>query len=152
MTIRNQSAFDRNPAAGFDGLFDWDWMKAPLLEATGRPIEPMDIDAHVEVNGQHLVIETKEEGKAVPGGQRRALLSLWARVYHMVIFLVGKRCPVQAEIWYPRGSRRQIGGWDLLRVTPDTAAEMTKQDLIEEIRAWATWAEKRPNPFQYQGK
>ena len=140
MTIRFPKGFERNPPSGFDGLFDWDWLKEPVQQATGRRIEPMDIDAHIEIKGQHLVIETKDAGKAVPYGQRQALLSFWARGYTMVMFLIGKADPVEVEIYYPYGAKRHISG------------QMTKEQIIEEVRAWAKWADKNPCPFQYNGR
>ena len=67
--LTNPERFDEWRPAGFDGLFEWDFLRG----AFGPTIQPMDFDAVVERNRHLLVYETKDVGKDVPDGQRRAL-------------------------------------------------------------------------------
>lgn len=137
MALHSEDKFRDDPPAGFDGQFHWDYLAEAFKRATGRPIQPMDIDAHVEIGGQHLVFETKREGVAVPNGQRRALLQLWAKGYHTIIFLWGKREPMKMEVYFPRGDRAVIENG----VTVHRVAEICER--------WARWANSNPCPFQY---
>lgn len=63
MSIKYPKAFDGFPPAGFDGIFDWDFLKPAF---GGTKIEPMDIDAFVERHGEILMFETKTLGKEIP--------------------------------------------------------------------------------------
>lgn len=141
MTIRNRQSFDANPAARFDGEFNWDYLIPAFQGATGRKIEPMDIDAHVEIGGHHLVFETKGRGVDIKGGQRRALRQLWAKGYHMVILLWGKEDPLECEIWWPGGVETKI-----------MKGQLSKEKLFNICHRWAVWANGHPCPFQYTGK
>ena len=146
MSLKFPSTFFSNPPACFDGQFDWDWLIPAFQEATGRRIQPMDIDFHVEVGGHHLVFETKAVGTPIPGGQRRALLQLWAKGHHTVVFLHGKgRDWSRAEIYYPSG-RRTFFEAD---ACVDEAFSTDK--LRDLCFRWATWAEANPHPFQFSG-
>jgi hypothetical protein len=137
--IRRPETFHADPPASFDGQFHWDYLIPAFKRATGRNIEPMDIDCHVEIGGNHLVIETKDLGVPVPAGQRDALLQLWAKGYHTVIFLWGKVDPLECEIYYPGGRKR-----DRLTVTTD--------EMIALAERWARWADRHRCPFQYNGQ
>ena len=75
--------------AGFDGHFDWDFLK---MAFTGTKIEPMDFDAVIERNGHFLVLETKEAGKSVPLGQAITLRTAWRKGF-TVIHVEGKTAP-----------------------------------------------------------
>ena len=75
----------------------------------------------------------------VPHGQKQALLALWAKGYHMVIFLWGKDEPIKAEIYWPEGMHTKI--WK---------GELTRQRLFEICENWARWADANPAPFQYR--
>ena len=77
--LHSEATFLSDPPTNFDGQFFWDWLNMVFQEATGRPIQFSDIDAHVEIGGNHLIFETKTEGVLVPGGQKQALLQLFAR-------------------------------------------------------------------------
>jgi hypothetical protein len=98
----------------------------------------MDIDGHVEINGQHLIFETKDSGIAVPAGQRQALMQLWAKGYVTLVFLWGKTDPMKCEIFWPKGFKTTIG-----------ERKLTKEKLAEICESWARWAERTPCPFRY---
>lgn len=93
--INNQQLFDGSKPAGFDGLFEWDWLKG----AFGPSIMPMDFDAVVERHGQFLLYETKHIGVPVPKGQLITLESLVKNKVWTVFILHGKRQPKELIIW-----------------------------------------------------
>lgn len=68
--IRHKERFDEMRPAGFDGVFDWDF----LIEAFAPTrIQPTDVDFIVERNGYFLVFETKHaDNIEVPTGQTSA--------------------------------------------------------------------------------
>ncbi len=138
--LNNEEKFLSDPPAEFDGIFRWDYLNSAFQEATGRNIQLMDIDAHVEIGGHHLMIETKDEGVPIKDGQRQALLQHWAKGYTMVIFLIGKVDPIECEIYYPGGEKQHIG-------------TVTKKKLHDICKQWATWANDSRNspPFFYAG-
>lgn len=80
--IKYRKAFERDPAAGFDGLFNWDFLKG----AFGPQIMPMDFDGVVERFGHFLIFETKDPGVHIPAGQMRALRELVRHEEFTVIF------------------------------------------------------------------
>ena len=137
--LHSEAKFKENAPAGFDGQFHWDYLIPALQEATGRKIQPMDIDANIEIGGHHLVFETKDDGVKVPRGQVRALLQLWAKGYHTVIFLWGKKEPLVAKIYWAGGVKK------------GPMRNVTKQYLINVTYRWAIWANGNPCPFQYVG-
>lgn len=162
MTLHSPDLFDEDKPAGFDGVFDWDYLCPAFFEATGRAIQPMDIDAHVEIGGHHLIFETKRDGVEVKPGQVKALLQLWAKGYHTVVFLWGKVDPMECQIFYPSGRRQRLGG-----PAPRNRAELgapsgkrevygpakiTREQLREFCFKWAKWAESHKAPFQYDGR
>jgi hypothetical protein len=74
--LENEKAFYNSPSAGFDGLFNWDF----LLPIFGdSKIAPMDIDAMIERNDNILFMETKRDGADVKMGQRICYRSLHKR-------------------------------------------------------------------------
>ena len=58
--INNQRLFDGAKPAGFDGLFEWDWLKG----AFGPAIMPMDFDAVVE----RAQVRVRDDREPVPIG------------------------------------------------------------------------------------
>lgn len=137
--LHSRDLFEKNPPAGFDGQFHWDYLIPPLQKATGRNIQPMDQDAGIEIGGHHLVFETKNVGVPVPRGQVRALLQLWAKGYHTIVFLWGKKEPHIAKIYYAGGEKK------------GPMRNITKEYLVEVTYRWAVWANRNPCPFQYVG-
>jgi hypothetical protein len=73
MHVKFEETFEKAAPAGFDGLFDWDFI-IPAFAPT--KIEPMDIDGVVERKGNFLIFETKHEGKDIPLGQKITLENL----------------------------------------------------------------------------
>jgi hypothetical protein len=73
MAIKYQKTFDQFTPPGFDGVFDWDFLKPAF---NGTKIEPMDIDALVERRGKFLIFETKTPDRKTPQGQLIALEQL----------------------------------------------------------------------------
>ena len=73
-TITNSDAFERNPPAGFDGIVHWE----AISRALPRNITPMDIDAVVELCGNFVMFETKENKRHVPDGQKMTIVNLVA--------------------------------------------------------------------------
>ena len=136
--LRDESKFMSDPPAQFDGVFRWDYLNNAFKEATGRNIQFMDIDAHVEVGGHHLVFETKDSGVPIKDGQRQALLQLWAKGYTTVVFLWGKSDPMECEVFYASGNRSKM-----------SKRQCTKDNLYSLCRRWAEWANNNPQPFQY---
>lgn len=65
--IRYPAGFWRFLPDGFDGVFDWEYLKG----IWGRTIEPMDFDCVIEKGGEFLLIETKgPKGNLEDGHQR----------------------------------------------------------------------------------
>lgn len=71
--ILNLESFTDALPAGYDGIFDWDYL-LPAWSGTG--CRPMDVDAMIERGGAFLLFETKAPGKDIPEGQARALWAL----------------------------------------------------------------------------
>lgn len=117
--IRNRALFDECPPAGFDGEFVWDFLKPAWA---GTKIEPMDIDAHVERYGAHLMFETKPPGVNVSEGQRIALKALASRPRITVV-----HCAKRAE---------QIDGFALWARGQETVLPGDYSALVEWCRAW----------------
>lgn len=70
MTVLFPDRFRIANPAGFDGLFNWDFL-LPIFKPT--KIAPMDIDAAIERKGKILLFETKDPGRDIPLGQRLTL-------------------------------------------------------------------------------
>lgn len=83
--IKHPERFNQAKPAGFDGLFDWDFL-TPAFQ--GTKIEPMDIDAVIERRGKVLIFETKEPGKSIPLGQEitfNTLLKIGKGNIHLMV-------------------------------------------------------------------
>ena len=127
--IKHPDGFWRSKPAGFDGVFDWEFLK-PAFE--GTRIMPMDLDAVVERNGRFLVFETKSPGKCVPVGQRITLDALLKTRKFTVFLLVGK-------------SDKELHSMTV--VTPDYTMDtgllikpVSPTYIIAKTRAWLRWA------------
>jgi len=86
--INHQDNFNSSLPAGYDGLFDWDYLK-PAFAPT--KIEPMDLDAVVERHGRFLVFETKDPGTPVKKGQKITLRALHEIGCVTIFFIEGKK-------------------------------------------------------------
>lgn len=95
--IKHQRRFESWSPAGYDGLFDWDFL-LPALE--GTRCQPMDFDCVIERRGRFLVFETKIPGKEVPQGQQITLDAALKTGNFCVMLLEGKTpATIQAATW-----------------------------------------------------
>lgn len=126
MTILRPNAFKKAPSAGFDGVFDWDFL-LPAFE--GTRIEPMDLDAFIERRGNFLGFETKDGNVPIPEGQTIALREL-ALTGRWVIIVLRAKTPDKIDgwdVWY----RGQKSGSFQQRHEEGNAA-----DLVAFVRRW----------------
>jgi len=120
VALYNEDAFQRSPSAGFDGIWDWDFLKG----AFGPTIMPMDIDALVERRGHFVIFETKKTGVEIPQGQKIALGKLieLGRGHITLIVVFGKSVTESFHVVklnatggfhnapYPEGTNKKL--WD----------------------------------------
>jgi hypothetical protein len=130
VTIRHPSAFSRARPAGFDGVFDWDFL-VPAFR--GTRITPMDIDAIIERNGQFLIIETKSPGKTVPVGQQITFRALMALGCFHIFFVIGK---TDDEI-------EGLAEWHPGRIDPPEPLPADAARVVRRVAAWFAWADGR---------
>jgi len=109
-TIIFPEAFQKSLPPGFDGIFDWGFLRGVF----GKTITPMDFDGVVERHGHYLVFETKDEGKEIPQGQLLTLNNLIQALSFTVIKIWGKREIGFFEIMFPNGRRRRGCGQEEL--------------------------------------
>jgi len=72
MAILYPERFAQAKPAGFDGVFNWDFLDGCF----GKTIRPMDFDGVVERHSNFLIFETKDEGVEIPFGQALTLKNL----------------------------------------------------------------------------
>lgn len=128
MTVHYPEEFADSPAAGFDGLFDWDFL-FPAFK--GTKIQPMGLDAVVERRGKFLVFETKNKGVPIPLGQKITLEALVMKGDFTVIILRDK-------------DHKNITGWEvwwLGRKTRTLKKEYQDGDSNDLINFVARWFE-----------
>lgn len=139
--IKDEKAFEENPPAGYDGFFDWDFLK----QAFPRPkLEPMDFDCVIERNGRFLVFETKVPGQVIPEGQRITLATAVATGFCRVIFLETKQGHEirRWQVWrlvepgHPPGDGVVVRRWFI----------GSAQDLVGYVERWFQWASKKRRP------
>lgn len=131
MIIHPNKFYQKLPA-GFDGVFDWDFL---LPAFAGTNIQPMDIDAIVERRGKFLIFESKEPDKDVPQGQIITLQQLirLGRGKINVFILYGKT-PLEIiamDEWY----------WLNSNVSTNFR-ECDAQYVLERTSQWFEWANK----------
>lgn len=126
MTLHTPQRFHEFPPAGFDGLFDWDFLMPAFAGSNARP---SDIDSMIERRGHLLFFETKKPGVIVPEGQKIALRSLWRLGRVSIMHIEGKNLlevsglSVYSELENHKrdlvGDRplQAADGWDLLFLT-----------------------------------
>ena len=102
--ILYQDRFNQARPAGFDGVFEWDFLKG----AFGLKIMPMDIDAMVERGGNFLVFETKDVGVPVPVGQQITLNALHKTGLFSILFVYGKIKAEACEVWTPYKKYKKV--------------------------------------------
>jgi hypothetical protein len=104
LTILYPERFAQAKPAGFDGVWDWDFLRG----AFGPVIMPMDLDGMVERNGRFLVFETKAAGVDIPQGQRITLDALRATGVFTIFILYGKTAATLSgfEEWHSKKTMR----------------------------------------------
>lgn len=100
MTILRPAAFNRSPAAGFDGVFDWDFL-LPAFDFRRTRIQPMDLDAVVERFDWKLGFETKEGNAPIPVGQMITLESLAREGWYIVVLRAKRPGDIDGfDVWH----------------------------------------------------
>ena len=133
MAIIYPERFQEAQPAGFDGLFEWDFLKEAFVPTK---IEPMDLDAIVERRMRFLVFETKDEGVPIPQGQRITLESLVRTGFFTVIVTRGKTV-------------QSINGWEAWYLGNKSMSVKKKwhdgnsNALTDFVRRWFQWANNR---------
>ncbi len=131
MAIQHPKRFQEAAPAGFDGVFEWDFLK-PAWRPT--KIEPMDFDAVIERRMQFLVFETKDDGVPIKDGQRITLESLVRTGFFTVILLRGK-------------TAAKISGWELWRSDRGKVCKEwiggDSEALTRYCTRWFNWANNR---------
>jgi len=126
--IHNQKNFDADLPAGYDGKFEWDIFKnSGCWGNADDKKDLMDFDGVAERKLHYLVLETKDEGKAVPLGQEITLNNLHRAKDFTVAKIWPKKPPFKkCELIHPDGKVQIILGHD---------------DIIAAITAWRINAE-----------
>lgn len=137
--IRHPARFAEATAAGFDGVFDWDFL-LPAFE--GTKIQPMDLDAVIERNGHFLCFETKGAGVPVPKGQQITLNSLLASGAWTVIVLEGKSAETLSACTFCPPRRSLLSG---LYISP-----VHSNYVVAKTRAWLRWVNNGHLPADEQ--
>ena len=136
MTIRKPKAFFAGLAAGFDGVFEWDFLLPAFYQSDReKQIEPMDWDAVVERRGKFLVFETKDGEVPIPLGQQITLESAvkngGVNQYHIII--LRSKTPEEINGW-DAWHKGESGKVLKKHFTGDSA------ELIKYCRRWFLWA------------
>jgi len=130
--IRNREHFESSLPAGFDGVFEWDFLNGAWGQTK---IQPMDIDGMVERFGHFLVFETKKnETVPIPVGQRITLEALVRTKLFVVIVLYGKTADTinTFEIW------RMVNG-----VVDKKTHLGNSNDVWQWANKWFRWASRK---------
>lgn len=130
MTILYPSAFYESLPAQFDGVFHWDYIDEVLRPIRG--IRCADVDALVEIKGLFLSIETRNPGKAIPGGQQLRTDALLRTGLVTQLEIWGKDIPTRWQWRHGYPCRRDD---DFQTHTDGRAA------IAERVRRWAHWAD-----------
>ena len=133
--INNESGFNESLPAGFDGVFEWDFLKG----AFPRDIQPMDIDALVEIKGRFLAFETKAPGTPIKKGQKITLRSLANMGQGAVMYIDGKSPSTFTKFYYVDGAK-------LFRYANASPAKVTSK-IYEVCVAWGRRADNRGKPL-----
>lgn len=122
--LYNEKAFYESLPNGFDGKFEWDWMRGCFP----RPkIMPADLDAIVEIRGKFLVFETKKNKDVkIPPGQRFTLRALYDTGLFTIVIMYGKSEVKDFTFYYPEG--RQVKGYGV-------------EEAREAVKEWSHYAE-----------
>lgn len=131
--IKHPRGFTEAMPAGFDGLFDWDFL---LPAFSGTKIAPTDIDGVVERHGKILLFETKAPGIEIKKGQEillEALLKIGrGSIYLMVIYGKTADTIIGMEEW-----RLISGTINKAKISCDST------HVLKRVRAWFDFANTR---------
>ncbi len=131
-TIKYPEAFLKSLPPGFDGVFDWSYLKGCFGETK---IMPADIDAIVERKNSFLLFETKNPGVPVPQGQMITLKRFYALGNFTICIIHGKVVPVAVELWLAQN----MGGG-----TFTEEGENITQKVRQYVTRWFELADKAP--------
>jgi hypothetical protein len=141
--IRDKDKFDQKRPAGYDGHFDWDFLKPAW---GGTKIEPMDIDGMVERNGRFLKFETKNPLAEMPLGQEIALRRLVilgkGKIHLMVLYGKNEKSIEGMEEWFWKAGEDGKPGKFMVTKTPCDA-----DYVVNRCTQWFHWA----NQFKGEG-
>ena len=151
ISIRNRARFDQSNPCNADGVFDWNsFTIIGGRSCFPRTITPMDIDFNVEVNYQHVIIESKDEGVPIPDGQVRALASLLDTSRITLICMWGKLSPTS---WSVKTRSRKVmplvldfGGVQIKSIGPMAIIEPRPTncaEVFEFLRRWSSLVDGR---------
>lgn len=134
MTIKHTSRFHQARPAGFDGVFEWDFL---LPAFAGTRIQPMDLDFVVERRGRFLVQETKASGVPLPQGQILTFERLLDTGIFTLFLVQGK-------------TRDDVSALSIcthdIRI-PDTTERMIDwRGLLHYTSRWFAWADNQKPP------
>ena len=133
MTIHYPDRFKAAKPAGFDGVFEWDFL-IPAFQTVNPLITPMDFDCVVERKGHFLIFETKDFNVPIDRGQIISLESITHPKDCTVIVLRGKTAV-------------EIYGWEVWRFNPKGHVykkwfDGTSTDLVKFCETWINWANR----------
>ncbi len=122
--LYDEKGFYQSLPNGFDGKFEWDWMRGCFPRPS---IMPADLDAIVEVGGKFLIFETKKhKGVTIPKGQQFTLRALFNTGLFTIVIMYGKSSVEEFTFYYPGG--RQVKGYG-------------ESEAKEAIKEWSHYAE-----------
>jgi hypothetical protein len=110
----------------------------------------MDIDLNVEINRQHIIMESKDEGVPIPDGQMQALLSLVDVSRVTLICIWGKLSPTAWSV-KTRSQKimpivQQFGGIQIKNLGSMAIIEQRPTDcgeVFEFLRRWSATVDAR---------
>ena len=135
-TIRDPARFFQQLPAGFDGPFDWEYLRG----AFPRSIMPMDFDGVVEINHFCLQFETKGNGNVeIPTGQARTIQTIRDHGNWSVFLIWGKSEPTRWQFHTPIVS----GGLTFPHRIITNSSWPAKQAIKEIAARWAAFVDSR---------
>jgi len=137
--INYPDKFKQAQPAGFDGVFDWDFL---LPAFKGTNIKPMDIDGTVERKGKILLYETKDPDKQIPLGQTITLNTfLEIGLGKINVFVLYGKTPseiVGMEEWFWGKNSKGI-----YTINHSPIVECNADYVLERTSQWFKWANSK---------
>ena len=133
MTILYPKRFHAAKSAGFDGVFEWDFL-LPAFREVNELITPMDFDCVVERKRHFLIYETKDLDVPIPQGQTITLENVTHPKDFTVITLQGK-------------TAQEICGWEVWRYGASGKIykkwfDGDSESLMKYSERWIKWANR----------